>query len=180
MRRFFFSLLFAPFLGCGKPFWTPLPSRPTPLNLDDSRRALIGTWKIAFAADTIEIVADSVSSPPRYTRIAGGSSWTTGTLQLRDTLVASESDELFARFDIDFAPILTRPMSCFEAGEGRVGVRRNGATVHFWFTPNWNDCGFAGTARFYGDSLVGTWGEESFAGSPSFGRFRMLRLPSPR
>src|SRR5574341_748673 len=101
---------------------TPLPSRPTPLNLDDSRRALIGTWKTAFAPDTIEIVADSVSSPPRYTRNAGGSSWTTGTLQLRDTLVASESDELFARFDIDFAPILTRPMSCFEAGEGRVGV----------------------------------------------------------
>jgi hypothetical protein len=176
--RVYWSTVLALVSACTTPLWNPRPDVAAPLSPRDSRHDLVGAWNIEFAADSLEVVRrDSAHKPIAFDMIPAPLGWAIGTVRLRDTLLSGYPSRMLARVDIDFQSILGRPMSCFTPGEGNLEIRRKGSRVDVWFTPGWNDCGFAGTARYYGDSLVGTWREYAYAGRPAFGRFRMRRVP---
>ena len=148
-----------------------------PLGAHDSRRALTGSWRADFEADSARWpLRDSTGRVTGAEFRRGSSAWISGTLWLGDTVAGlGVARGLRADLVMDFTPILGRQMSCFCSGRGVVDVERHGNTVHFWFTPGTGDCGFGGTARYYGDSLIGTWSEGSFVGPASGGRFRLQR-----
>lgn len=179
IRRPFFLICGAALtVACaGTPLFTPRPDAAVPLGSHDSRRALAGSWRAEFVADSVEWPSGGDSIRFRH----GPTNWIVGTLWLGDT-VAGLGVVRGLRSDLvaDFTPILGRQMSCFQSGRGVIDVERHGQTVQFWFTPGAGDCGFGGTARYYGDSIVGTWSEAAFVGAASVGRFRFVRLPPTR
>lgn len=94
-----------------------------------------------------------------------------GTLTLSD----SSAGYFQSNLQIDFVPLLGHPMSCFDPRPTRTAVSRSADVVSLSFTPGVADCGFSASGALRGDSLIGTWNEESFAGPVATGRFRMVR-----
>lgn len=160
-------------IACGgTPFFTARPDAAVPLGSHDSRRALAGSWRTEFEADSVEWPSGGDSIRFRH----GPSQWISGTLWLGDTLAGVQVRGVRAEMVADFTPILGRQMSCFHSGRGVIDVERRGQMVRFWFTPGAGDCGFGGTAQDYGDSLIGTWSEAAFVGAASAGRFKFVRV----
>jgi hypothetical protein len=114
------------------------------------RRTLSGVWNV-------ELLRDNASA--------------SGTLTLSD----SNAGVFHSNLQIDFVPLLGRPMSCFDPRPTTTTVSREGDVTFLGFTPGVADCGFGASGTFFGDSLIGTWSEESFRGPIASGRFRMVR-----
>jgi len=111
---------------------------------------------------------------------AASGTWVTGTLQLRDTLVvigALPIVGLRALVEVDFTPSLGRQVSCYTPGEGVVDVQLLLGHLQLLFTPGAADCGFAAEGSVRGDSVIGSWNEDSYVGRRTAGRFFMVRSP---
>jgi len=94
-----------------------------------------------------------------------------GTLTLSD----SNAGVFHSNLQIDFVPLLGHPMSCFDPRPTTTIVSHSADVTFLNFTPGAADCGFSASGAFFGDSLIGTWNEESFHGPVAAGRFRMVR-----
>lgn len=114
------------------------------------RRTLLGTWNVEFQLDNASAH---------------------GTLTLSD----SNAGVFHSNLQVEFVPLLGRPMSCFDPRPTTTTVSRDGDVTFLGFTPGAADCGFGAQGTFLGDSLIGTWSEESFRGPVASGRFRMVR-----
>ena len=128
--------------------------------------SLAGLWTIVFRLDSVRAPAG-----PGWQR--GSSREAQGRLRLTDS--TTSGDVVRSSIDVDFTPLLGRQMSCFEPRPRSTGVERRGDTVSFRFTPGAADCGFGASGVLRGDSLIGSWGETSFAGPVAAGRFVMTR-----
>jgi hypothetical protein len=156
-------------IACGSRVPAPEPV-PHPQPPADSRLAYVGTWQIEFALDSVRYPSAGSAGwiPARDT-----SRRIVGRLQVTDSVIGARA--LASTFEIDFAPLLGRPMSCFTSGVSSVQVAETHGLTSFWFTPNAYDCGFSGQAQTRGDTLAGTWEESSFVGPVASGRFWMRR-----
>ena len=130
--------------------------------------SLAGLWAITFRLDSMRAPG---TSPLGWQR--GSIREVEGRFRLTDS--TSRGGAVRSSLDVDFTPLLGRPMSCFEPRPRTTGVERRGDTVTFRFTPAVADCGFGGSGVLRGDSLVGSWDETSFAGPVAAGRFVMTR-----
>jgi len=158
-----FAALLLLLLACGR---TTLPARAS----RDSSRSLAGDWTIEFRLDSVRGPQGSVVPwQPASSQTAQG------TLHLSDSTAGRPAGAVRSRIDVDFNPLLGRPMSCFDPRPTSTSVSQDSETTSLRFTPNAADCGFAASGKFYGDSLVGTWDESSFTGPKAKGRFRMIR-----
>ncbi|HEY2378252.1 MAG TPA: hypothetical protein VGH98_19905 [Gemmatimonadaceae bacterium] len=144
-------------VACGR---TTLP----PATGNASQQALAGDWVVEFRLDSMRTAGKWQ---------AASSSSARGTLRLTDSSTRSET--VRSTIDVDFTPLLGRPMSCFDPRPTSTTISQNGESTSLDFTPGAADCGFGASGKFYGDSLVGTWVETSFIGPMATGRFRMKR-----
>ncbi|HKA57127.1 MAG TPA: DUF6174 domain-containing protein [Gemmatimonadales bacterium] len=133
----------------------------------DWRRNLIGTWAIEFRLDSV----------------LGSTGWkqgsletTTGTFQVLDPATDPWGEFVVrSSIDVDFEPMLERPMSCFDPRPVSTVIEGAEDDVRLSFTPHAADCGFSAHGAFAGDSIIGSWSETSFIGPVAKGRFRMRR-----
>jgi hypothetical protein len=138
----------------------------------------VGVWHIEFTRDSIRKIvhkrAESrvVSEPVTPVSVVG-------VFALHDTVVTIAGDVMRSLLDVDFTPLLGRPMSCFHPERNMTGVERRGATVKFSFTPLAADCGFYGHGHYWGDSVTGVWAEDLWVSASGAGRFVMRRLSRP-
>lgn len=182
MKRYTVALAIACLTGsCGTPP-APLPGQapadlPGTLAGPDDRRAVVGRWDIAFSV--ISTRPSGSDSAPNAVPVPDR--WTTGTIQISDTIAGRDSSNLRMTMDLDFTPVLGRQVSCFQAGPGEIYVAREGTNVRVIFTPHAADCGFGGNGELIGDTLIlGDWSESSFAGPATRGHFRMTRQGAGR
>lgn len=129
------------------------------------RDALAGDWTVEFRLDSTRAGATW--------RAASGAT-VLGTLHLADSSTG-QSGRRSSSIHVDFGPVLGRPMSCMDPVPTQTGVGISQDTVTLNFTPSVADCGFGAAGELRGDSIVGTWSEESFAGPVALGRFRASR-----
>ncbi|HKW46108.1 MAG TPA: hypothetical protein VJN70_01630 [Gemmatimonadaceae bacterium] len=127
----------------------------------DSQRTLVGDWTVEFRLDSL--------------RTTG--TWSPASRQsAQGTLHLADSDgQVRSSIQMDFRPLLGREMSCFVPRPTSTFISRAGENTSLVFTPGAADCGFSASGKFYGDSLIGTWGETSFIGPVAAGQFRMVR-----
>ena len=154
--------------ACGQPLWRPpdrLPSR-------DTRHAYVGSWQVTFALDSTR---DPLRRPAEWVPAPDTAKRIVGTLDVRDSLVGTRRSVLAATFEIDFVPLLGRPMSCLVPDGSGLQVTEEGGRATLWFTPGAFDCGFSGWATRSADTVVGTWEETSIVGGVARGRFWMWR-----
>ena len=137
-----------------------------PASLPPSARV----WQIAFGLDSTRNLSPGT---PRWLPARNPSKRVIGRLWLSDSAVGGGARA--ATLDIDFAPLLGRPMSCFSGRSSAVQVVETDGIAHLWFTPDAYDCGFSGQAKSRSDTMTGTWEETSFMGHVASGRFWMHR-----
>jgi hypothetical protein len=89
--------------------------------------------------------------------------------------VDPEHQILAADLNVNLTPLIGNPMSCLPPAGSGLKITETGDSVTLWFTPGAYDCGLTGIARRAGDSLSGTWEDESIAGPVNRGRFWMRR-----
>jgi hypothetical protein len=158
-------------LGCGKPIRKPAPV-PNHLQAGDFRQAYLGEWHIEFALDSTR---DPAVRPEAWTPAADTSAQVAGKLQVQDSLLGPDHRALAAIYEIDFGPLLGRPMSCLVPGASGLQVAEKDGRVSLWFTPGAFDCGFSGWAPLGDDTLTGAWEETSIGGPVARGRFWIWR-----
>jgi hypothetical protein len=144
----------------------PSGDPPAPASLPPSA----GVWQIAFGLDSTRNLGPGA---PRWLPARNPSQRVVGRLWLSDSAVGQGARA--ATLEIDFAPLLGRPMSCFPGRSSAVQVVETDGIAHLWFTPDAYDCGFSGQAKSRSDTMTGTWEETSFVGSVANGRFWMHR-----
>lgn len=154
---------------------TSHPPRSGPLASNDGRRDLVGTWSVELIADTV----DSFVRDDRYPRFVGRhgvpATTTTGTLHLLDSL---DVESMYARLDSDILNVL-----CFKGYTShlvRIVLRRTGDHIELAIPPYFAmgpayQTNLSVTARYYGDSIVGRWGEQCSLAVATSGRLRMIR-----
>ena len=162
--------------SCGRPLLTP-PPRVRALSVGDSRRALVGLWKIEFTIDSVQNITTGKGGA-RSSLLAVTPSTVAGTLELRDTVDGIDGLNLKGTVALDFQRLLGQPLSCYDPRYALVGVKRRNTHVRLELAPGAADCGLYADGRYLGDSVVGSWLEDSFIGPRAVGRFRMLRLAS--
>jgi hypothetical protein len=171
--------------GCGKPFWTSPPT-PRQLSTKDQRQALVGTWNIQFAFDSVRRIvrtkdgAASRAKPLLAPQLAA-------VLELRDTLTDVDGTRLVSTLQFDSAQVPQAAMDWFD--RDTVGpvlpnpsairtttVERHGSHVTLMF--NGVVCCFFVSGVYRGDSIVGTWRRVVELGIGVTGHLTMTR-PSP-
>lgn len=145
--------------------------------------SLTGVWDATFTLDS-QLVS-GINDPVLRWRPAPDTARTVGTIEIDASGGAADTTQgapqrLKARMSLDFAPMLGRPMSCYEPGRREIEVERGseGQGVAIAFTPDVADCGFGGIARWMGDTMRGVWSETSFVGPSAVGKFEMTRQGS--
>jgi hypothetical protein len=165
-------------MGCAQPVRVPAPRIVVPLPRDDPRQALVGDWEIQFVADTVAWV-DSTKGQPGMSWRRPSPDTVTGRVRIRDSLDnwMSASPALLRGFlDVDFHPILGRPLSCYKRNSDVIEVTVRGDSVHLLFTPYFADCGLSASGMIQRDEIVGKWLEPSYGGGTAWGRFKMRRI----
>jgi hypothetical protein len=160
-------------LGCAQQPEPKPPRAAVSIPAGDWRARMVGEWQVTFYIDSAR--GELIAAPARLGAASGQA--VIGTLRLYDTLPSGGGVELLSELDLDFAPVLGRPISCAPPRRGTVGLAGTADSFALAFTPGVADCGFVASATRQGDSLVGTWYEGSFGGPVVLGRFRMTRRP---
>jgi hypothetical protein len=136
----------------------------------DWRRAWVGTWAIEF---TLDRMRGGPGGSEKW-RLTPGKR-VSGVLVLADTLTGRDTALVVAHMNVDFRPMLGRPMSCLSADTQAVSLDRTGERVMLRFTPGAFDCGFGGDLKLLAREASGAWTEDSFAGPIATGQIRMTR-----
>src|SRR5262249_15617468 len=76
---------------------------------------------------------------------------------------------------VDFAPLLGRPMSCLDSTVAPSARLTTPDSVLVSFTPGVADCGFSAVGRIVADTIIATWSETSFIGPVAGGPLRMVK-----
>jgi hypothetical protein len=163
-------------IGCAQQPAPKPPREAVSVPTDDWRSRMIGKWQVRFYVDSAKGV--DREAPNRLGGASGDSA--IGILQLYDTLPSGGGIELLSELDLDFTPVLGRPISCVPRRRATVGLAGSIDSFDLDFTPGVADCGFVAQVfrpTNQRDSLIGTWYEDSFAGPVVLGRFRMTRQP---
>jgi len=155
---------------CSTPFWTP---REGPLPSHDSRREVLGFWRLSFRTDTIDSVVYDPHGVERISR-RGYRNEVVGTVQFLDSLT-KDRGAIFARIDDSIAGFL-----CYRQLLIKVGVHRKDDEMEL-VSPNtfvadtrW-DINLFANGRYYGDSVIGRWHQQCSESERRLGTFRMTR-----
>ena len=152
------------------------PAPPYVMRAGDWRQTLVGTWVVTFRVDSLQTMVADRTGQAHSSFHPADAAPVTGTVQISDTIVGPSDRYLGAVTTVDFTPALGRQVSCFRAGRSSIGLQYERKAFVLDFTPGASDCGFRGVVRADGDSLVGTWYEDSFVGHRTAGRLVLRRL----
>jgi len=144
------------------------------LQREDWRQQFVGDWQAEFFLDSTEWPSEPWRRPMRP---EPGLS-VIGALRITDSVIPLPvSFALRSWLVVDFTPLLSRPMSCFTPRPEGIQIERDQDSILLNFTPASGDCGFYAAGRTEGDSLVGTWREGAYSGTPVVGRFHLRPRP---
>jgi hypothetical protein len=183
-------------------FWTPAPDVPQSLKASDNRHLVTGTWKLTLTVDSLRsgssrrdtlpqvrvaclYIADSIASPQRSYMLAvlqPSFGQMVRSLYRIPSSVGPQPSSTPSSEEVKAAKRRAEESSTWPLAFGghAIDIQHRGDRWSFVLTPGVFDyyVGFAG--RLFGDSLTGTWHEESQGQTESAGRFTMRPLETPR
>jgi hypothetical protein len=162
--------------SCGLPFWTP---RPDPLErLVGPGSLLTGAWDLTFMLDSVRHPEAEHDHRPVWTTTSSAVPWLHGSIVISDSARnTSDGRLIYATLRLWDEAGTAAHLAGYLGDDIQLFWEQHGDSLDLSFTPNVADAGVGAVGRFFGDSVIGSWTDDSYGGALHGGRFRMVRHP---